>query len=41
MHDELVSILGEETVDAIALILIGMLIMWFVIDIVRGKERRE
>lgn len=37
MHDELVSILGEETVDAIALILIGMFIMWFVIVVVNGK----
>lgn len=37
MHDELVSVLGKETVDAIALILIGMFIMWFVIDIVREK----
>lgn len=37
MHDELVSILGEETVDAIALILIGMFIMWLIIGIVGEK----
>lgn len=37
MHDELVSVLGKETVDAIALILIGMFIVWIILDIVRGK----
>lgn len=37
MHDKLVSILGKETVDAIALILIGMFIMWVIVEIVREK----
>lgn len=37
MHDELVSVLGRETVDAVALILIGMFIVWVILDIVRQK----
>ena len=37
MHTELVNILGKETVDGIALILIGAFIMWVIVDIARGK----
>lgn len=37
MHDELVSAFGKENVDAIALILIGMFIMWVIVEIVREK----